>query len=835
MPVKWKNRRLFIVFDGVMTDATVSVNGKQAGEIHQGAFYQFKREITDFVKVGEENQLEVEVSKMSANESVNSAERQADFWVFGGIFRPVYLEAVPQKFVEYTGIDAKHDGSIQVEVVMDQPIEQTTVEVDIFESTTNKKVGSFQKITKQTSKKLNAEATIKGIKAWSAETPHLYNAQITVRKGSQIIHTQTERFGFRTIEVRERDGVYINNKKIQFKGVNRHSFWPTTGRTVNREQSLQDIQLIKEMNMNAVRMSHYPPDKHFLELCYSLGLYVINELCTWQKPTYDTQVGTILVNELIKRDINHPSVVMWANGNEGGFNRDLDPLYPQIDIQQRPVIHPFGLYNGINTVHYISYNSGIKNMFNGRDIFMPTEILHGLYDGGHGAGLDDYWSLMANNPLSAGLFLWVFADEGIVRTDQNSILDTDHASGADGIVGPYREKEGSFYTIKEIWSPISVEKKYLTQQWDGQLTIENRYDFTNASSCNFSYKLKKFESLQGSVDSVQHNISPPNLTPGDEGTLQLDLPENWSDYDFLYLTIHDKNGMELFTWSFEIQSPAQFTNRILKPKTSNSSAISKQESEEHFVLKSGETSIYINKITGLLDKTISNNEDIPLTNGPVFITNREVKCTSVSSPEDNNATIHVNYDYKRGGRAYRFSWTMLENGLVQLDYNYRPNDRIEMSGITFSFPEEDIDGATLLANGPYRVYKNRMKGGTINRWEKQYNDGITGEVWDYPEFKGYYSLFYGMKLHGSTSFEVYSGSEDLFLHLFTPTIQQNYDPKRNHTFPPYPSGDISFLDAIPPVGTKFAPAENFGPQSQKHRFKGFSQTRDMNNRLYFRF
>lgn len=405
IPEEWQGKRVFIVFEGSMTDTNVKVNGKQAGDIHQGAFYRFKREITGLVTDKAENQLEVEVSKMSANESVNSAERDADFWVFGGIFRPVYLEAVPGTFIEYSAIDARHDGTMYIKLFMDKPVTNAKVKVEVFETKTGNKVADFQSGLYSETHNLTVSSTVPGIKPWSAETPNLYNAVITVTGGGIPIHTITERFGFRTIEVRERDGVYINEKKIMFKGVNRHCFWPTTGRAMSPEQSLQDIMLIKEMNMNAVRMSHYPPDKHFLEYCDSIGLYVINELCSWQRPPYDTQTGTILVGEMLKRDINHPSIIFWANGNEGGFNYDLDPLFPQLDIQKRPVIHPFGFYGGINTVHYITYNSGIKHMFNGRDIFMPTELIHGLYDGGHGAGLDDFWNLMRSNPLSAGMFL----------------------------------------------------------------------------------------------------------------------------------------------------------------------------------------------------------------------------------------------------------------------------------------------------------------------------------------------------------------------------------------------------------------------------------------------
>ncbi|MDR2563912.1 MAG: DUF4981 domain-containing protein [Prevotellaceae bacterium] len=838
LPEKWKNKRIFIVFEGSMTDTKVKVNGKQAGNVHQGAFYCFKREITDLVTDKKENRLEVEVSKMSANASVNSAERDADFWVFGGIFRPVYLEAVPKTFIEYSGIDAGHDGKIHIELVMNEPVANVKVNVEIFEIKTGNKVAGFLSESHPETKKLTVTSVISGIKPWNVETPSLYNAVITVSRNGNVLHTITERFGFRTIEVRERDGIYLNNKKIMFKGVNRHSFWPATGRAMSTEQNLQDVMLIKEMNMNAVRMSHYPPDKCFLELCDSVGLYVINELCAWQWPPYDTQTGTILVNEMLKRDLNHPSIIFWANGNEGGFNYDLDSLFHQIDTQKRPVIHPFGLHGKINTVHYITYNSGIKNMFNGRDIFMPTELIHGLYDGGHGAGLDDFWNLMRSNPLSAGLFLWDFADQGVVRTDQGGILDTDKDHGADGILGPYREKEGSFYAIKEIWSPIFLEKKYITPQWNGTFNIENRYDFTNTNRCRFSWSLSRFNFPNGDKEEIKGNIDAPDIEPGGKGTLRLILPAGWKQFDVLYLTAYDHNGYELFTWSYELNEPAFFAERIIKQNQKKTATVNIREDSSCYILSAAGVTAKINKTTGMLEKVTNKQGIIPLTNGPVFVTDRNVECGKVASStsEGEAPAVTAIYNFRKERReACRFTWTMQKNGVLQLDYEYRPLDNIEMAGITFDFPEKEIEGARLFANGPYRVYKNRLKGVTLNIWEKEYNDAITGEVWNYPEFKGYYSLFYGMRLLCPTPFEVYSASEDLFLHLFTPSVQKQYAPERNYTFPKYPSGNISFMDAIPAVGTKFGKAENFGPQSQRYRYKEFSGSPNIKNRLYFKF
>lgn len=835
IPENWKGKRIFIVFDGSMTDTKVKVNGKQAGTVHQGAFYRFKREITSMVSFKKENLLEVEVSKMSSNASINEAERNADFWVFGGIFRPVYLEAKPKNFIEYTSFDARHDGKINLEVNLDKPLKGAEVQVDIYDLIGSHKLGGFSKLFGEESKQFCLSGKIEGTKPWNAENPQLYKAVVNVNYKGKTIHKETEKIGFRTIEVKERDGVYINGEKIRFKGVNRHCFWPTTGRTVSREQSLMDAKLIKEMNMNAVRMSHYPPDKHFLEICDSIGLYVIDELCAWQYPPYDTPVGTILVNEMLKRDLNHASIVFWANGNEGGFNYDLDPLFGELDIQKRSVLHPWGLSGKVNTAHYINYNSGIKSMFNGRDIFMPTELIHGLYDGGHGAGLDDYWNLMLDNPLSAGLFLWDFADQGVVRTDKNGILDTDKDHGADGIVGPYREKEGSFYTIKEIWSPIFVEKKYLTHEWDGVLNIENRYNFTNAKECTYSYSLAKYNSLDTERETKTYIINSPDIAPSAKGKLCLELPDNWIDYDFLYLTIIDKWGRELFTWSFEINSPADFAKHVLGKQIASYIKNVKGH-DDCFILEANGVCAIIDRNTGMLKNVNVDGKNIPLNNGPVFITDKLLKCLQVKLMEGNDGQrIDVTYGYNKNHIAYRFTWAMSSDGILRLKYRYRPEDKLNMSGVTFDFPEKDIEGVNLLANGPYRVYNNRMKGGRLQLWDKEYNDAITGEVWQYPEFKGYYSLFYGMKLKCQTPFEVYSGSEDLILHLFTPRIQKLYNPNRNYTNPAYPKGNISFMDAIPAVGTKFGKADNYGPQSQSHRFKFYSGLDDIENIIYFKF
>ncbi|MBN1997760.1 glycoside hydrolase family 2, partial [candidate division KSB1 bacterium] len=385
IPSNWRERAIYLVFEGVMTDAEVRVNEQQVGPIHQGAFYTFKYDITDFLRYGQQNLLEVTVSKRSADESINSAERQADYWVFGGIYRPVYIEARPYEHIERIALDARGDGNITVDVFLKNISVSTSVVARITTLDGNNLGAPFSKPLKrgQTTETLTTQRHQPYL--WTAETPNRFGIEIELKSGSRTIHQVVKKFGFRTIEVRPGRGLYINGQMVKLRGINRHCFWPESGRTLSRDINLGDVNLIKNMNMNAVRMSHYPPDEHFLDVCDSLGLYVLDELAGWQT-SYAVPIGEKLVKELVTRDVNHPCVIFWDNGNEGGWNVELDDDFAAHDPQKRLVLHPWELYNGINTTHYQTFEQYKKLAENGPDILLPTEIWHGLYDGGHAAG-----------------------------------------------------------------------------------------------------------------------------------------------------------------------------------------------------------------------------------------------------------------------------------------------------------------------------------------------------------------------------------------------------------------------------------------------------------------
>ena len=833
VPASWRGRVVRIVFEGVMTDAEVFVNGEPAGPTHQGSFYRFKHDITPLLKFGAPNLLEVNVSKVSANESVNRAERfGSDYWVFGGIFRPVYLEALPAAFIDRTAIDARADGSLAVDVYLGGRVTYGGVSAQIVDARGapvgmpfGADLGSGVRTVRLTTK-------IAAPKLWTAETPNLYRVRLTLSQGSKGAHDVTERFGFRTFEVRAGEGLYLNGQRITLKGTNRHSFWPESGRTTSRKISYEDVRLLKEMNNNAVRMSHYPPDAHFLEACDELGLYVLDELGGWQR-AYDTETGRKLIGEMVRRDVNHPSVLFWANGNEGGWNRENDDEFAKWDPQRRPVLHPWENFRGVNTDHYEGFDSHSR-LAAGRDVYMPTEFLHALYDGGGGAGLWDYWEVLRKSRVGGGGFIWAMLDECVARTDRGGQLDCAGNLGPDGVVGPHREREGSFHAVREIWSPVWLNApQEFTEAPRLSLAVENRFDFTNLSECGFEWRLARFpspsEKRAGHVVVAAGRSRGPNVPPHGAGELKLSLPPSRKTADALYLTAKDPAGRELWTWSWELKrAPASAPST---PRAAEGEVSTRDEGGSLFA-RAGAVELRFDKQSGLLAEVRSRGKLVPFGNGPRFLAFRRDgrKFVDVSGPgaktffephmEGGDLVVDVHYN----GALKRARWRVSPDGVARLDYEYAFDGAVDLLGIQFDAPEREMRGVRRLGRGPYRVWQNRTHGTRLDVWENAYNDTTPGESWDYPEFKGYFA---GWRW---ATFETTGGAFTLINESRAPHLGV-YKPKDGRDgLLDLPETGVAVLDIIPAAGSKFQPPDQLGPQSAQRRVSGTTR-----GSLLFRF
>ena len=830
LPAAWNGKQIELVFEASMTDTEVKINGRKAGEIHQGGFYRFTYDVSDRIFFGDtKNLLEVTVSKESSNAGVNLAERRADYWNFGGLYRPVFIVAKPAQNISRVAIDAQADGSFTAGCYLNKTLEGARIKTvitdrhgkKIAEATSSVRTGSDYAIVR-----LHADSP----DLWTAETPNLYTARFILSgRGGEVLHEEVQKFGFRTIETRESDGLYINGVRVNIRGVNRHSFRPESGRTLSKVKNIEDVLLIKSMNMNAVRLSHYPADPEFLEACDSLGLYVMNELSGWHGK-HETVVGQKLVREMVIRDVNHPSVIWWSNGNEKGWNTELDGEFHKYDPQRRPVLHPQGNFGGYETMHYRSYGES-QNYMRLPELFMPTEFLHGLYDGGAGAGLYDYWEMMRKHPRCVGGFIWVLADEGVKRTDKNGFIDNVGNFGADGIVGPHHEKEGSYYTVRQVWCPVQVMNRHIDATFDGKLQVENRYDFLNLNSCRFAYRYVQLPTAEDTGMEMkvleQGEVRGGDIPAHETGEVR--IPAAVRGANALMLTITDTFGRELFTYSYRLEE-------VPCPVPAMGAVPSREETVDDLMIHAGGKVFVFSKRDGRLKYVRIGERTIHLGNGPRFIAARradrsldqfynhddpdaEKKKTTYSTFEDTgrfcgfdveeaDGKITVTAGY-RLGNFDKAVWVITPDGRVSLDFHYNFSGVVDLMGVMFDYPEELVLSKRWVGDGPYRVWQNRLHGPQLGVWENEYNDPVPGESFVYPEFKGYFAHVQWMSLHTQEGvIRIWNRTPDSYIGVYQPR------DGRDALLYTLPGTGISVMKVIPPVRNKVNTTDLVGPSSQ---------------------
>ena len=749
-------QRVKLFFDGVMTDAEVRVNGQPAGDIHRGAFYRFSYDITDLLRPGKKNTLEVKVAKQSADKSVNNAERRADWWLFGGIFRPVWLEVVPAVNMAHIILDADQHGRLRAQVRMEGDAQGYALTPSLRRLSDGTPVRNASGSDSQTVRIADngAEQLIdsrwEDIDAWTPESPTLYVARVELKSpDGKVIQAREFRTGFRTVEFFPQDGLYLNGTRLVLKGINRHSFSTDGGRTTSAAMSREDAKLIKQMNMNAVR-SHYPPDEHFLDMCDSLGLVYIDELAGWHGK-YDTGVGTRLVREMVERDVNHPCIVIWSNGNEGGWNTRLDTLFATHDVfQRRHVIHPWADFNDLDTHHYPAYLTGVARFTNGYKVFMPTEFMHAMYDQGGGAGLRDFWDRWCTNPLFAGGFIWAFCDEAPKRSDRGGVLDSDKSNAPDGVLGPRREKEGSFHAIRAQWSPVQLRPLFITDHFDGSFQVTNEYLYTRLSACRMTWKV-----LLCATPLLERNPRPevlaegavtlPDIAPGETGTAHFSLPDAFRNGDVLVLEAFDRDGHSLCQWTYPIKNARTYYEEKLAftPQTLEwTEPATAVRRDGTVTLKSDRVTVAFDDSTGIIRRVTADGVEVPLTNGPlpVGMKMRYNADRSYVRRAADGAVFCARYQ----GGADSIVWKLTDNGLLYMDAlllnrasggggfdDAFMDTKVYNLGLTFDYPEQLCTGMQWLGRGPYRVWKNRIPGTNYIIWQKDYTNTITGESFEH--------------------------------------------------------------------------------------------------------
>jgi hypothetical protein len=576
------------------------------------------------------------------------------------------------------------------------------------------------------------------------------------------------------------------------------------------------------MNMNAVRMSHYPPAKHFLEECDRLGLLVINELAGWQSPPYDNAIAPQLVRELVVRDVNHPCIFAWANGNEGGSNPTVDDDFGFWDPQNRKVLHPANweseLTGGVRTHHYATYTQVTNYLGAGKPVFMPTEIQHGLYDGGAGAGLADHWNAMRAAPNSGGMFIWALLDEGVVRDDWGGAIDVAGDNAPDGIVGPYREKEASYYTVKALWSPVQITAPD-PASFTGALAVENRFDFTDLRQCTFRWELGRFPAPPAPTsvldagflaEVTSAEFAGPAVAPGATGSLALELQPNWGDFEALRLTAKDPHGREIYTWTWPLRSAAAVRERLVSVGGGSPAGITVGVAGGELSVTNGARAWRFDLRNGRLNGVTVAGQPVSLANGPRSVAG-EWPVTGVTHGFVGADYVVTMNDVTNASAG--FQWRLRTSGWLSLSYRYTLTGPHHCFGVTFDYPETNVTAMRWLGQGPYRVWQNRRAGQELAVHYKTANNTDTGKQWGYPEFRGYHGQLHWAQLQTTQAdITVATPTPDLFLRVLTPPVASTSRPGVSPAFPP---GDLSLLHAINAIGHKFATPDlgNLGPAS----------------------
>lgn len=852
VPARWRGRAVELVFDAVMTDAQVLLNGALVGS-HQGAFTRFVLPVDRHLRFGAGNRLEVRVDEASADASVNRAERDADYWVFGGIYRPVYLLAHPPTHIAHLGIDARADGRIRLDVEVAGDV-RSTENVTVAARVRGLGAGLRGGIaTPETSVALDdrpvagpgavvrLDGRVAGAVPWSAEQPARYEVEVELLAGARILHRVVRRFGFRTVEVRPGLGLFVNGRRVLLKGVNRHAFWPTTGRALDAAHSVADAELIVRLNANAVRTSHYPPDEAFLDACDELGLYVIDELPGW-KEAYDTAVGRRLVAEMVRRDAHHASIILWANGNEGGWNERLDAHFALHDPQQRPVIHPDEDFGGFDTVHYPSWRE-LEGRVHGRrgamawlyggveGLTLPTEMLHALYDGGGGAGLADYWQLLASSPRAAGGFLWALFDEAVVRTDEGGRIDTAGADAPDGIVDAWRRPEPSFGAVRRIWSPIRIRDSQLLRAEptgaSARIAVQNRFDESDLADCRFDYRWQRWPEpgapaavevatvdAAGTGSVVAGSLAGPATPPGGWGRLSVPWPQVAADV--LEIDAVDPRGRLVERFSLPLRRRSLWVRSMVeRPRAAASSpAVSVEQTPDRIVLRAAGTVAEIDRASGRLVRFARGALRSPMIDGPRPVAGGEGSVVALRVVEQARG---VTVEVRRKGALGHLRWHLDSRGWLRVSYLLDDRAEAPYSGIAF-----DLDGAAVEAvewlGREDRVWANRAAGGAIGRF------GLRLPGPDFGDAAGYYQDVHWLRLEvTSGSLDIAVEDDNLFVGLGTPRFP---DGART-AVAAVPEAPISFMHRIAGIGSKFHRPRDLRPP-------GFTDTGLENGALWLR-
>ncbi|WP_051404774.1 glycoside hydrolase family 2 TIM barrel-domain containing protein [Bacillus cihuensis] len=526
------SEKLHLMFEGVDSSFHVWVNGHPVG-YSQGSRLPSEFDITDVVKEGK-NKIAVKVYQWAESSYIEDQ----DMWWLSGIFRDVYIVSKPHTHIQdvfinsYLENDVK-SGQLDYELAVQGDYQGHRITVEILEN------GSLIAEHEHTidCQVVTGSIPIESVKQWNAETPYLYDVVITLlNSNSEVIEVIPQKSGFRNIEIKGGQ-LLVNGVAVMFKGVNRHDAHPDFGRAVPVSSMLEDLLLMKQHNINAVRTAHYPNDPRFYDLCDRLGFYVIDETdlechglvmvgqphllsddLNWQAAYVDR------MERMVERDKNHPSIIMWSLGNESGFGQNHVAMYEWAKKRDpRRLVHYEGetreiLYEDdfvptkdpiASDVHTSMYTSidqmkAIGGLTNLQKPHILCEYAHAMGNGP--GGLKEYWETFYTFDRLQGGFVWEWVDHGLRQHTQDGeeyfayggdFGEKTHDGNfvIDGLVRPDRTPSPALAELKKVIEPVVVTDFNFAEK---TILVQNRFDFSDLSSLQCQWAIEADGKIIGS-------------------------------------------------------------------------------------------------------------------------------------------------------------------------------------------------------------------------------------------------------------------------------------------------------------------------------------------------
>ncbi len=772
IPADWKGRDVFIHIGSATSNVTVWVNGREVG-YSEDSKLEAEFDITEYVKFGEKNLFAMRIYRWCDG----SYLEDQDFWRMAGIGRDCYVYVRDKRRmtdIKFTPdlVNDYRDGVLDVKVSVTKGIKSVMLRLDDADGNT------VYERTCPVAKGVAAKTfEVRDPKKWSAEDPNLYRLTVVASDGKAVVEAAGFNVGFRKVEIKDSQ-LLVNGKPIYIKGVNRHEMNPNTGYYVTREDMIRDIEIMKQLNFNAVRTCHYPNTPLWYDLCDIYGLYVVDEAnieshgMGYGKETLavrEDYLAAHLVRDrrMVYRDYNHPSIIVWSLGNESGNGSNFYKCYDWIKAydKSRPVQYEqAGTRSG--SIHY---NSDIQcPMYAGYEYcekyvsdnparpLIQCEYAHAM--GNSLGGFKEYWDLIRKYPNYQGGFIWDFADQALAYRDPATGRLT-YRYGGD-----YNKRDASDSTFNcngviaanRIWHPGAYEVKYQQRNIhtsgpdarDGRVKVFNENFFTDLSKYRLDWTvLADGKAVAcGSVDRLDaapqqtadvalgYSAADIDAIAGDE--IILDVSYKLKKRDGLlaagYEVAHDQIILKAYdTASRFAVEPSAAGGLQLDGRTVSGDDFSLTFGDDGFI------SQYTYRGTRMLSKALRPNfYRAPVDNDCgtkksksafdkhnwYVWRNVEPRLQSFSADTEGDAVVAVaKYLIAETGAALEMTYHIYNNGEVSVsevmtaDKSRSDIKKLMRFGMTMAMPEM-FDTVEFYGAGPFETYCDRVSGARVGHY-----------------------------------------------------------------------------------------------------------------------